>query len=247
MDGGEKEKLVALELKDVVKRTSRRKGVSRIDTSSITLAPKPTDISVKEFSPSLKTDLQITEDYFMLDSPPRGQSESYISNTSAELNSLPVPQSDGTDDSAQNVEDAIFLMHFIDTVFSLQFPTYSPDVIDGGRGWLLVILLRSKPFYHAALAISSYHRRMIVLAETNQQFQIAAMSQQENHLGASLSLINHQAEDYSTIDLGIAMCNVQFVFYEVIAELNAQCLPLTTVSSSSMGMLMHGSHIFTRQ
>jgi hypothetical protein len=48
------------------------------------------------------------------------------------------------------------LMHFIDYVFPIEFPFYSPSFWSG-RGWLLTLLIRTRPLYHAALSISAYH------------------------------------------------------------------------------------------
>ena len=48
-------------------------------------------------------------------------------------------------------DDSILLMHFLDSVFPLQYPMYKPEISEGERGWLLSLLLRAKSFYHAAL------------------------------------------------------------------------------------------------
>lgn len=48
------------------------------------------------------------------------------------------------------------LMHFIDCVFPIEFPFYNPSFWTG-RGWLLTLLIRTRPLYHAALSVSAYH------------------------------------------------------------------------------------------
>jgi hypothetical protein len=50
-------------------------------------------------------------------------------------------------------------MHYLDHVFPLQFRFYKPSISDGGRGWLLSILIRTKPLYHAALTLAAYHQQ----------------------------------------------------------------------------------------
>ena len=49
---------------------------------------------------------------------------------------------------------ANLLMYYLDVVFPGQFPFYDPAPLDGGRGWLLLIILRTKPLYHAALSMA---------------------------------------------------------------------------------------------
>ncbi|KAJ8065026.1 hypothetical protein OCU04_007327 [Sclerotinia nivalis] len=54
--------------------------------------------------------------------------------------------------------EATLLMHYLDVVFPLQFRFYQPLVSKGGRGWLLSILLHTRPLFHAALSVSAYHQ-----------------------------------------------------------------------------------------
>lgn len=67
---------------------------------------------------------------------------------------------------SQNDNEANLLMHYLDVVFPLLFRFYNPLVSEGGRGWLLMILLRTKPLFHAALSLSAYHaQKMSISAE----------------------------------------------------------------------------------
>ncbi|KAF2491427.1 hypothetical protein BU16DRAFT_515793 [Lophium mytilinum] len=58
-------------------------------------------------------------------------------------------------------DEASLLMHYLDHVFPLQFPFYKPSILDGGRGWLLSILMQTKPLYYAALSLAAYHLQSI--------------------------------------------------------------------------------------
>jgi hypothetical protein len=40
-----------------------------------------------------------------------------------------------------SAEESVLLMNFLDTIVSLQFPLYKPDILDGGRGWLLSLCM----------------------------------------------------------------------------------------------------------
>ncbi|KFY98851.1 hypothetical protein V498_01179 [Pseudogymnoascus sp. VKM F-4517 (FW-2822)] len=77
---------------------------------------------------------------------------------------LPSPvQTDRSDCSAVPEEFATeLLMHYLDHVFPLQFPFYTPSVVAGGRGWLLSILTTTKPLYHVAISLAAYHRRYML-------------------------------------------------------------------------------------
>ncbi|KAK0774164.1 hypothetical protein LTR75_016941 [Friedmanniomyces endolithicus] len=55
---------------------------------------------------------------------------------------------------------ATLLMHYFDVVFPSQFPFYNPSSSEDGRGWLLLLILRTKPLYHAALSMAAYHEQL---------------------------------------------------------------------------------------
>ena len=60
-------------------------------------------------------------------------------------------------------EEAGRLLHYLDFVFTIQFPFYKPSASNGGRGWLLATLLQLDPLYHAALSIATYHQHFEAL------------------------------------------------------------------------------------
>ena len=113
-------------------------------------------------------------------------------------------------------------MHFVDTVFPLQYPMYKPSVVHGGRGWLLSLLLRTKPLYHASLALSAYHRGTIFLA-TNSPCSAFSAVDKETHLAICLSEFQQAIKGVSrwvnamcpTNSLGLMACVIQLVFFEV--------------------------------
>jgi hypothetical protein len=76
---------------------------------------------------------------------------------SADLTTLPQRQISIPPIELQDSE-ANLLMHYMDHVFPLQFPLYRPSPSEGGRGWLLSILLRTKPLLHAAVSLAAYHQ-----------------------------------------------------------------------------------------
>jgi hypothetical protein len=101
-------------------------------------------------------------------------------------------------------------MHFLDHVFPGQYPMYKPKE---GRGWLLTLLLKAKPFYHASLALSANHRRMVMPPNSNSTTNLL---QQEQHFEACLKLLRYGAENQCA-NGGIAMLAavIQMMFLDV--------------------------------
>ncbi|KAJ9150346.1 Transcriptional regulatory protein pro1 [Pleurostoma richardsiae] len=66
------------------------------------------------------------------------------------LNQQPLALSEGYE------RELNFVMMYLDYVFPFLFPYYNPHVLQSGRGWLLVLLLRNKALFHAALSLASY-------------------------------------------------------------------------------------------
>lgn len=116
-----------------------------------------------------------------------------------------------------SADDYVLLMYFLDTVFPLQYPMYKPGILEGGRGWLLSLLLRTKPLYHAALAFGAYHRRTTVLAHmSSHPCQAAALIQQEKHLEICLSSFNQSIQNSCPgHSVGVLASITQLLFFEV--------------------------------
>jgi hypothetical protein len=111
-------------------------------------------------------------------------------------------------------EESVLLMLFLDRVFAIQYPMYMIGVLEG-RGWLLSLIIKNKAFYHAALALSAYRRR-ITLPEFYHSIRGTALVKQEKHLDACIMLIGEFTQNgcpYS--ELGVMYAVVQLVFYEV--------------------------------
>ncbi len=114
------------------------------------------------------------------------------------------------------MEESVLLMNFLDNVFPLQFPMYKPEIVNGGRGWFLALLFRTESLYYAALSLSAYHRRTIMLSKITHQFQLVMLMQQEKYLETCLSSVNRFAQGSCPNNgLGIMTAVVQLVFYEV--------------------------------
>ena len=113
-------------------------------------------------------------------------------------------------------------MHFLDNVFSLQYPLYNPTVSEGGRGWLFSLLLTSPPLYHASLALAAYHKRINLLS--NNRHYTGEVIEEERQLSTSLNEFQHALKDLKKWmklnvcplqTLGLMASTVQLIYYEV--------------------------------
>jgi hypothetical protein len=114
-------------------------------------------------------------------------------------------------------------MNFLDKVFPLQYPMYKPAVQEEGRGWLLALLLRTKSFYHGALAVSAYHRRVSMVSKNAPPCRIAGLISQEKHLEICLAEFRQSMEAINKTaygacpyqGIGMVALIVQLIFFEV--------------------------------
>jgi C6 transcription factor Pro1 len=123
--------------------------------------------------------------------------------------------------SSLTAEHSLSLMLFLDNVFPLQYPIHQWTIKHGGRGWLLSRILQTKPLYHAALAFSAYHRRLIQVADLGPSCKTAALAHEEEHLDACIKSMHHfvqcSAGNFGTgLNLGILTSAVQLFFLEVV-------------------------------
>ncbi|KAG0646244.1 Pestheic acid cluster transcriptional regulator 3 [Hyphodiscus hymeniophilus] len=232
MDNGAREKEMANNIKQIVKKTSRQKGrlgismsgfkgrsvaVSDSDPGGVKIAPKPMDVN---FSSARVVTKGLT--------PPLTDTNSGSSPRSSDSAESPHNQPEALSWlSAVKSEEAVLLMHFIDIIFPLQYPMYRPSIIEGGRGWLLSLLLRTKPLYHASLALSAYHRGTALLASHHGACSAFSTVSQEQLLSLCLSEFRQAIRDAGawigeaaacpSNSLGLMACAIQLIFFELFA------------------------------
>ncbi|KAF5868962.1 putative c6 transcription protein [Botrytis fragariae] len=235
MDNGPREKEMANSIKQIVKHTSRRKGRLtgsngapnngvNTEASTINIAPKTATAPARTISTAIEdTAYQKTSS----GSSPTQSSPSI----SAETSTGTTPESGnrffGTPAITSN--EAALLMHFVDNVFPLQYPMYKPEVSEGGRGWLLSLLLKTKPLYHASIGLSAYHRGVVLRELTSGGCTKPSIAEQESHLAICLTEFQEairSAQDCAKdcvygrdicvgSSLAIMACVVQLVFFEL--------------------------------
>ncbi|PVH69572.1 hypothetical protein DL98DRAFT_661621 [Cadophora sp. DSE1049] len=103
--------------------------------------------------------------------------------------------------------EATLLMHYLDVVFPLQFRFYRPLVSEGGRGWLLSMLLRTKPLYHAALSLSAYHQSAVYTHPHTKTSDSILVDLQKHHSLALVELRKHI--DRLSLEIGLSQMNTK--------------------------------------
>ncbi|TGO55302.1 hypothetical protein BOTNAR_0248g00180 [Botryotinia narcissicola] len=82
-------------------------------------------------------------------------------------------------------QEASLMMHYLDHVFFIQFRFHTPS-LSSGRGWLLSLLTKTKPLYHAALSLSAFHRQSLLLEQESGQAEIDYLHELQHHYDLAL-------------------------------------------------------------
>jgi hypothetical protein len=151
MDGGVEESEIATDIRRRVKQETSRKKKLRIEAKrNLDGLPERTSVKLDEAATTKSLDAHLKHKI------------NYGGHNSTIFPS-PVGKGSSSNDSASAgitlEEEEGLLMHYLDYVFPLQFRFYQPSPLEGGRGWLLSILLRTKPLYYAAITLSAFHRQ----------------------------------------------------------------------------------------
>ena len=119
--------------------------------------------------------------------------------------------------------EATMLMNYLDHVFPLQFNCYAPPVIELGRGWLLALLTRTKPLYHAALALSCLYMHSQLLKTRRSRCIKGHWEKMNKHHALAFQELQQQisAPSYGKkegclkVNVEILACIVQLIYFEV--------------------------------
>ncbi|KAJ5450885.1 hypothetical protein N7491_000067 [Penicillium cf. griseofulvum] len=110
-----------------------------------------------------------------------------VQNTSLESVDRPSSQ-----DGIFDPQAACLLMHYLDQVFPWQFPYFRSTSRLGNRGWLLYLLMKRGPLYHAVLSLSSLHQSAILGSEEEYQQKERAL---EHHSRALREFCKFMSEE----------------------------------------------------
>ncbi|KAK5064904.1 hypothetical protein LTR84_000738 [Exophiala bonariae] len=219
MDDSEAVVNVLEELKGVVKVTSRLKGKAKAGGRGRGPGPEGVVLRPKSGSAGGGGGGELNLDR---DGNGNGTSKGALDTSPSIPHGEPGPAAASPPSTASqhsiHGDESILLMHFLDHVFTLQYPLYRPQAIESGRGWLLSALLRSKPLYHAALATSMHHRRTLMLGRLSPSARATALVEQERYLEIAIKAVTEQAANACpAVGLDIMLTVVQLVFFEIFA------------------------------
>jgi hypothetical protein len=116
-----------------------------------------------------------------------GDNSVAVPSASLEIKEQPYVQDGGFDPQA-----ACLLMHYLDQVFAWQFPYFCSTSRLGNRGWLLYLLMKRGPLYHAVLSLSSLHQSAVMGSEEEYQQKERAL---EHHSRALREFCKFMGEE----------------------------------------------------
>ncbi|CAD6439239.1 64585307-f8cb-4a19-bfa8-82eaea6783ff [Sclerotinia trifoliorum] len=120
-------------------------------------------------------------------------------------------------------QEASLMMHYLDHVFFIQFRFHTPS-LSSGRGWLLSLLIRTKPLYHAALSLSAFHRQSLLLEQESGQAEIDYLHELRHHHDLTLKELrnfiqtnNKNVSEQRAFDgnVQILACMIQLISFEL--------------------------------
>lgn len=160
IDGGDKEKAVVEEFKRRIKENRKHKRTASSGIGlSYTTPPSTIQDGGSDNSPAPVSSVETPPPPPLSSIRPDHFRFNPYCPLKAGADSLPSPPECGSELSKLHDSkefDTTLLMNYLDHVFPLQFNCYTPPATELGRGWLLALLTRTKPLYHAALALSAY-------------------------------------------------------------------------------------------
>lgn len=224
-DDGSKQKAKALELRIIIRElASIRRKVKFANVKpaeDISVDVHVPDLKIRNAGGTLTTNC-VSRTVFT-DCMPEIRAITRIS----ELSSLVLP------DIIECDLQADLLIHYLDVVFPSQFPFYNPSEEEGGRAWLLWLILQTKPLYLITLSIAAYHQQVRCReSNTEEQLEYTVDLLQTHHSLAIKELRVYleafkQEERAQSLEgnIEVLACIVFLISLEVSKYLPNACIP----------------------
>ncbi len=158
MDGGPKQEAMAEQFKREIKQNAHlRRGEHVINASAAQISAARTLIGTSPALLENRPKCLAAPICAISNAQNNGQGSIETPNTSSQPElDLTRLEENTHQDTDLNEADTILLMFYIDSVFPFQFPFYRPSLLEGGKAWILDLLLRSPVAQKSALCQSSY-------------------------------------------------------------------------------------------
>lgn len=99
-----------------------------------------------------------------------------------------------------------FVMIYLDYVFPYMSPFYRPPLLQAGRGWLLVLLMRNKPLFHTALSLASYFFSLMGNDQSPGHDSCTQKNRLELQKQQQLTIKSLQSSMQGLTSIGVATC-----------------------------------------
>ncbi|KAI1334626.1 hypothetical protein F5Y15DRAFT_420712 [Xylariaceae sp. FL0016] len=179
MDGGERERRKAEELKVIVKRKANERRERRWEQVAAATETSPRRHNGRRLVPDLTQSVDVERIDGGDTSPIAAQAGAKYTmlDTASSINAGTCPD----DKSEQDIRDTLI---YLDYVVPFQFPFYCPSLLESSRGWLLVRPMKNKALHHTALSLASYFSSVLFDAvdgghETCKRESIADLENQQ--------------------------------------------------------------------
>ncbi|KAH8582381.1 fungal-specific transcription factor domain-containing protein, partial [Bisporella sp. PMI_857] len=92
-----------------------------------------------------------------------------------------------------------FIMTYLDYVFPVLFPFYRPSMLEGGRSWLLALLMKNKGLCHTVISLTSYFFSIVPIMSGPAHQLCASKTWEELQKQADLAIkiVQHNLRDVS--------------------------------------------------
>lgn len=207
MDGSNRERIVTNDLKRQVADNRKRKRQKENPAISKRLPVKAIECqNASVANDDGGNDIEIS-----------GNNKSSIKDTYVSVQ-LPIISRESSKSPGRltTYREAELIMHYMDAVFPLQFRFHVPDA--RGRGWLLWLLVRSGPLYHAALSLSALHQSIYMPMQFQSSYTELAgyHAQALSDLRQFLQNIQEEnAKDEGNKKIELLSCGVSLISFEV--------------------------------
>jgi len=163
MDGGVKQEEMAKQVKREIKKKAHRRHGDRavhISSHSVSVADTPTgELMVlpqeppRDLTGPMSDLLKATADIHNDVMEPSSEASTLCPQRGADC----VHSSqDACENKAFGRSDAVLFMFYLENLFPFLFPFYRPSLLQGGRAWILEMMMSSSVFRQTALCQSSY-------------------------------------------------------------------------------------------
>lgn len=89
---------------------------------------------------------------------------------------------------SQDERELTLVMTYLDHVFPVLFPFYHPSILEGGRSWMLVLIMKNRAIYHTIISLASFFFSVVPMLSGSENRICASMTSEELQKQADLAI-----------------------------------------------------------